>query len=215
MTDPGLIHVVDDDESVRRSLTFLLRPAGYRVETWADGSSFLAGVDRFSAACVLLDIRMPGVDGLEVLAAMAAAGLNFPVIVLTGHGNIALAVRAIQAGACDFLEKPVDRDTVLSSVALAFRKIADVKFQRERTLWAQVQIAKLTQREAEVLDGLACGYPNKTIAYDLGISARTVEVYRANIMSKLEVRFFADALRIAFSAGLGAETKWRRAHGAD
>jgi len=213
MTDKGLVHIVDDEDAIRRSLDFLLRTAGYRVERWADGESFLRGADNAAAACVLLDIRMPGLDGIEVQARMPAAGFDFPVIVLTGHGDISVAVQAMKAGAADFLEKPFDRERLLGSVELAFGQIADRHTQLARAEWARTQLAKLTEREREVLDGLACGYPNKTIAYDLGISSRTVEVYRANVMTKLEVSNFADALRIAFAAGLGADANWREAHG--
>jgi two-component system response regulator FixJ len=156
---------------------------------------------------------MPGLDGLEVQTRMAAAGLDFPVIMLTGHGDITLAVQAMKAGAADFLEKPFDRDTLLRSIEIAFGQIADRASQFERANWARTQLAKLTEREREVLDGLACGYPNKTIGYDLGISSRTVEVYRANVMAKLEVNNFADALRVAFAAGLGSDPNWRELHG--
>lgn len=208
-----LVHVVDDEDPVRRSLDFLLRNEGFRVERWCDGETFLRQVDGAARACVLLDIRMPGIDGLEVQERMAEAGLDFPVIVLTGHGDIDLAVRAMKAGATDFLVKPFDRARLLDALARGFRQISDRAAQFERASWARTQLGKLTDREREVIDGLACGYPNKTIAYDLGISARTVEVYRANVMAKLEVTNFADALRIAFAAGLGCDEQWRQAHG--
>jgi two-component system response regulator FixJ len=156
---------------------------------------------------------MPGLDGLEVQERMAEQGFDFPVIVLTGHGDISLAVRAMQAGAADFMEKPFDRERLLRAIAAAFERLTDRASLREQQEWAGVQIAKLTEREREVFDGLACGYPNKTIAYDLGISTRTVEVYRANLMAKLQVTNFADALRVAFKAGLGVENAWRNSHG--
>jgi len=212
MNDGHLIHVVDDEEAVRRSLDFLLRTSGFRVERWADGESFLKGAKRDEPACVLLDVRMPGMDGLQVQEEMARRGLNLPVIVLTGHGDIATAVRAMQAGAIDFLEKPFERERLLQAIEVARGRANDQAAQRDHERWAQTQVAALTEREREVLDGLACGYPNKTVAYDLGISTRTVEVYRANVMSKLAVSNFADALRIAFAAGLGSEAEWKRAH---
>lgn len=210
MAEGKLVHVVDDEETVRRSLDFLLRTAGYQVEKWPDGESYLKGADRFAPACVLLDVRMPGMDGLEVQSAMARGGFNLPVIVLTGHGDIVTAVRAMQAGAVDFLEKPFERERLLQALEIGFVQLADQDGRRERETWAKTQLALLTQREQEVLDGLACGYPNKTIAYDLGISSRTVEVYRANAMEKLGVSNFADALRVAFAAGLGSEKDWRQ-----
>ncbi len=213
MTDERqLVHVIDDDDAIRRSLDFLLTNAGYRVMRWEDGCSFLKGADRYEAACALIDVRMPHMDGIELQREMHVRGFNFPVIVLSGHGDIALAVHAMQAGAVDFLEKPADRSRLLEAVQAAFESVADFEKQRERKQWAEAQLGHLTDREREVLDGLACGYPNKTIAYDLGISARTVEVYRANAMEKLEVGSFADALRIAFAAGLGSERRWLETH---
>ncbi|WP_305097304.1 response regulator transcription factor [Croceibacterium aestuarii] len=212
MADKMLVHVVDDEDSIRRSLDFLLRSAGYAVERWPDGEAFLKGADRNTPASVLLDVRMPGMDGLQVQQEMAKRGLNFPVIVLTGHGDIATAVRAMRGGATDFLEKPFKRERLLEAVAVAQSQLADKAGQRNRLEWARTQIARLTEREREVLEGLACGYPNKTIAYDLGISSRTVEVYRANVMEKLEVTNFADALRVAFTAGMGSEEAWLASH---
>jgi two-component system response regulator FixJ len=213
MADVKLVHVVDDEESIRRSLDFLLRAAGFRVEKWEDGEAFLKGADREQPACVLLDVRMPGMDGLQVQAEMAVRGFNLPVIVLTGHGDIATAVRAMRGGAIDFLEKPFNRERLLQALEIGFAQVGDREAARNREEWARTQVAQLTEREQEVLEGLACGYPNKTIAYDLGISARTVEVYRANVMTKLEVANFADALRVAFAAGMGSEKQWKASHG--
>lgn len=212
MTDGKLVHVVDDEESIRRSLDFLLRTAGYSVRKWPDGESFLKEADASTPACVLLDVRMPGLDGLQVQAEMTVRGFNLPVIVLTGHGDISTAVRAMQAGAIDFLEKPFKRERLLKSIEAGFAQLSNKAGKRDREDWAKTQVAKLTDREQEVLEGLACGYPNKTIAYDLGISARTVEVYRANVMTKLEVSNFADALRVAFAAGMGSESGWEQQH---
>lgn len=198
------VHVVDDDEGVRRSLDFLLTHAGYEVLRWSGAEEFLKGADKMVPACALLDVRMPGMDGLLLQQEMKKQGFNFPVIVLSGHGDIAMAVQAMQAGAVDFLQKPADRQQVLDAVEAAFETMHDCEGQRNRTEWAKAQLGRLTGRELEVLDGLACGYPNKTIAYDLGISPRTVEVHRANLMAKLDVRSLSDALRLAFAAGLGA-----------
>ncbi|MCL6251225.1 response regulator [Altererythrobacter sp. KTW20L] len=211
-TEPKLVHVVDDEEAIRRSLDFMLSTAGYKVSRWEDATAFLKGADRLEPSCALIDVRMPGMDGLELQREMHRLGYNFPVIVLSGHGDISMAVKAIQGGAIDFLEKPADRQNVLDAVQAAFDSLADCEGRRSREQWAKGQIAHLTEREREVLDGLACGYPNKTIAYDLGISARTVEVYRANAMEKLQVSNFADALRIAFAAGLGSEQRWLEEH---
>lgn len=212
MADGKLVHIVDDEESIRRSLDFLLRAAGFRTERWEDGEAFLKDADKTESACVLLDVRMPGMDGLQVQAEMAGRGFNMPVVVLTGHGDISTAVRAMQGGAVDFLEKPFNRERLLQALESGFAQIEDREAARKREDWAKTEVAKLTDREKEVLEGLACGYPNKTIAYDLGISSRTVEVYRANVMSKFEVSNFADALRVAFAAGMGSEKKWRETY---
>jgi two-component system response regulator FixJ len=203
-----IVHVVDDDESVRRSLDFLMRKSGYWTELWTSGEEFLKFVDRHTAACALIDVRMPGRDGLQILRAMVDEGFDLPVIMLTGHGDVALAVDSMRNGAFDFIEKPFEHDRLLTSLEEACKTTADRETIRQKADWARMQLGKLTDREREVLDGLACGYPNKTIAYDLGISARTVEVYRANVMAKLVVGNFADALRIAFAAGLGSERAW-------
>ncbi|NOW48262.1 two-component system response regulator FixJ [Novosphingobium sp. SG751A] len=212
MTERQIVHVVDDEDSMRRSLDFLLRNAGYAVERWPDGETFLKGVSREARGCVLLDIRMVGIDGLEVQARMAREGLDFPVIMLTGHGDVPLSVRAMKAGAVDFLEKPCDREKLLQAIRTGFGYLHDRETRAEQQLLAKTRIAGLTERERQVLDGLACGYPNKTIAFDLGISVRTVEVYRANLMSKLDLTNFADTLRIAFAAGLGSDDAWQRTY---
>ena len=212
MAESKLVHIVDDEDSVRRSLDFLLRSAGYRTARWDDGVSFLKDAEKSEPSCVLLDVRMPGMDGLQVQAEMAARGYNLPVIVLTGHGDISTAVRAMQGGAIDFLEKPFNRERLLEALEAGFARLEDHEGARKREDWAKTEVAKLTEREKEVLEGLACGYPNKTIAYDLGISSRTVEVYRANVMNKFEVGNFADALRVAFAAGMGSEKKWRETY---
>jgi two-component system response regulator FixJ len=210
MSEPLCVHIIDDEEAVRRSIAFLLETAGYTVQSWPCGIAFLEGVHAATAGCALLDIRMPESDGLDVQQRMAEMGLTMPVIVLTGHGDITQAVRAMRAGAVDFLEKPFDREKLLHAIETAFAQIRDVALRQDVTKSAQSQIAMLTSRERDVLAGLACGYPNKTIAYDLGISPRTVEVHRANLMTKLKVGNFADALRIAFTAGLGQDSEWQQ-----
>lgn len=211
-TDRGLVHVVDDEEAIRKSLDFLLTSAGYEVMRWEGPEAFLKAADRMQQACAMIDVRMPGIDGFELHREMQRQGFDFPVIVLSGHGDIAMAVAAMQAGALDFLEKPIDRQHLLDAVGAAFETIRDSENKLERENRAKTLLGRLTSREHEVLDGLACGYPNKTIAYDLGISSRTVEVYRANVMDKLGVHSFASALRIAFAAGLGSEQRWLSEH---
>ncbi|WP_084455169.1 response regulator transcription factor [Novosphingobium rosa] len=214
MSDRQLVHIVDDEIAMQRSLDFLLSTAGYNVQRWSSGESFLRGITPEARGCVLLDIRMPGIDGLEVQARMAAQGLDFPVIMLSGHGDISLSVRAMKAGAVDFLEKPCERDRLLEVVLLAFAHLHNREAWADRRQTACTRIARLTERERQVLDGLACGYPNRAIAEDLGISVRTVEVYRANLMGKMQLTNFADTLRIAFAAGLGSASRWQSLYGA-
>jgi two-component system response regulator FixJ len=146
---------------------------------------------------------MPGMDGLEVQQALRDGGILFPVIVMTGHGDISLAVRAMKAGAIDFIEKPFEKTALLAALEDGFRRLANTGEQNQRGEFARSRLHILTRREHEVLQGLVRGHPNKTIAYDLGISPRTVEIYRANVMTKLEVASLSEALRVAFAAGLG------------
>ena len=154
--------------------------------------------------CILLDVRMPEMDGLEVQQALSEQGITMPVVVLTGHGDIQVAVRAMKAGAVDFIEKPFEKTILLKAIDAAFDRLTDLEGRAENKRAAEATLAILTPREREVLEKLVEGLPNTTIAYDLGISARTVEVHRANVMTKLNVRSLSEALRIAFAAGLGA-----------
>jgi two-component system, LuxR family, response regulator FixJ len=205
MADRRLIHIVDDEEAIRRSASFMLKTSGFDVETWPSGVAFLKEARQVANGCVLLDVRMPEMDGLEVQQALLDRGIALPVIVLTGHGDISIAVRAMKAGAVDFLEKPFEKTRLLDAIEAAFARLEDKAGRADRAQDAAVVIASLTAREQDVLKGLAKGLPNKTIAYDLGISSRTVEVHRANLMSKLKVRSLSEALRIAFAGGLGAD----------
>jgi two-component system response regulator FixJ len=201
--DLRIVHVVDDDEAIRQSVGFMLRKAGYTVETYVAGTSFLKAVSRDTPGCVLLDIRMPELDGLEVQARLSQQGIAIPVIMLTGHGDVALAVRAIKAGAIEFLEKPFERAALLEAIDAALDQAARTGREQVATAEAIVRLAALTARERDVLDGMVQGRPNKLIAFNLGIATRTVEVHRANLMEKLSARSLSDVLRIAFAAGLG------------
>lgn len=203
MTDKKLIHIVDDEDSIRRSVSFMLKTSGYQVETWSSGQAFLKEVKHAEHGCILLDVRMPEIDGLEVQRALAERGVTMPVVIMTGHGDVSIAIRAMKAGAVDFLEKPFEKAALIAAIEESFRRIADATDASARTADAEKILGVLTPRERDVLEGLAKGLPNKTIAYDLGISPRTVEVHRANVMTKLDVRSLSDALRIAFAAGLG------------
>ncbi len=204
MTNRKLVHIVDDEGAIRRSASFMLKTSGYAVQTWPTGVAFLKEVRHMPAGCVLLDVRMPEMDGLEVQQALIERGVTMPIIILTGHADISIAVRAMKAGAVDFLEKPFEKAVLIGAIENAFARIAATDGAAARAAEADVVLGVLTPREREVLEGLAQGLPNKTIAYDLGISPRTVEVHRANLMAKLEVRSLSDALRLAFAAGMGA-----------
>lgn len=202
MSDKRMIHIVDDDDAIRRSASFMLKTSGFSVTAHESGVAFLREVRHLQPGCVLLDVRMPEIDGLEVQATLNERGIAMPVVVLTGHGDISVAVRAMKAGAVDFIEKPFEKTKLLTAIETAFERLADVEGRLARSMEASVAIAGLSGREQEVLKGLAQGLPNKTIAFDLGISPRTVEVHRANLMTKLKARSLSEALRIAFAAGL-------------
>jgi len=201
-TDSNLrfVHLVDDDDAIRRSASFMLKTSGFEVQTYESGAELLKNAGSLKQGCILLDIRMPGMDGLEVQQALREKGVALPVIIMTGHGDVTLAVKAMKAGAVDFIEKPFEKAVLLSSLDLGLERLKQSEVDRGRTKDAAVRLKVLTPREREVLDGLAKGLPNKTIAYDLGISPRTVEIHRANLMTKLKVRSLSEALRIVFAA---------------
>jgi two-component system response regulator FixJ len=195
-----LVHLVDDDEAIRRSVGFMLKTSGFHVRAYESGVELLKGAANLEPGCILLDIRMPGMDGLEVQSALRDKGVTLPVIIMTGHGDVTLAVQAMKAGAVDFIEKPFEKAVLLSAIDHGVERLMKSAADQGRADEASVRLQALTPREREVLDGLAKGLPNKTIAYDLGISPRTVEIHRANLMSKLGVRSLSEALRIAFAA---------------
>jgi two-component system response regulator FixJ len=199
-SEERLVHLVDDDAGIRRSVGFMLKTSGHRVETYESGMDLLKKSGNLDEGCVLLDIRMPEMDGLEVQRALQDKGGTLPVIIMTGHGDVSLAVKAMKAGAVDFIEKPFAKETLLESLDEGYRRLSRKGATDDRMRDAAVRLQALTSRERDVLDGLAQGLPNKTIAYDLGISPRTVEIHRANLMTKLEARSLSDALRIAFAA---------------
>ena len=195
-----LVHLVDDDEAIRRSVGFMLKTSGFTVKTYESGVELMKAAGGVQTGCILLDIRMPGMDGLEVQKALRDKGVTLPVIIMTGHGDVSLAVQAMKAGAVDFIEKPFEKAVLLSAIEHAMERLKRSAANQDRADEAAVRLQALTPREREVLDGLAKGLPNKTIAYDLGISPRTVEIHRANVMTKLGVRSLSEALRIAFAA---------------
>ncbi|MEL6258071.1 MAG: response regulator [Pseudomonadota bacterium] len=202
MNERRLIHFVDDDEALRHSASFMLRHAGFDVKTYADGAVFLDAVDDAPPGCVLLDVQMPEIDGLAVQAELNRRGNTMPVVVLTGHGDVGVAVEAMKSGAVDFVEKPYEKAVLIAALERAF---AGAEAQSARDVLereARGRIAALTARERDVLGGLVRGQTNKTIADTLQISPRTVEIHRANLMEKLEADSLSAALRIAFAAGL-------------
>ena len=198
-----LVHLVDDDEAIRRAASALLRTSGFTVKTYASGVDLLAAAEELTSGCILLDIRMPEMDGLEVLRALRDRFILLPVIIITGHGDVALAVQAMRAGAMNFIEKPFTKQALLGALEEGFSEIEAAAGRRIRAEEAQARLSLLTRREHDVLEGLVKGYPNKTIGYDLGISPRTVEIHRANVMLKLQAASFSDLLRTAFAAGVG------------
>jgi two-component system response regulator FixJ len=198
-----IVHLVDDDEAIRRSAGFMLKTSGYAVKSYASGVELLKEARDLAPGVILLDVRMPEMDGIEVQKALRERGIALPVIVMTGHGDVTVAVQAMKGGAVDFFEKPFEKAVLLGAIDEGFARIEQADRNRARAEEARVRLEALTPREKDVLQGLVRGHPNKTIAYDLDISPRTVEIHRANLMNKLGVASLSEALRIAFAAGLG------------
>lgn len=198
-------YVVDDEGAVRRSLALLLGAAGYEVGTFETGEAFLeAATAGLPFGCVLLDLSMPGMDGLAVQREITARRLPHSVVVITAHGDVPAAVQAMKAGACDFIEKPFRGEEILAAAEAALQRAASNQAEAAEAAEATERIATLSPREAEVLHGLVAGRQNKMIAQELGISPRTVEIHRANLMAKLGVRSLPDVVRMALAAGIKA-----------
>ncbi|WP_424813010.1 response regulator transcription factor [Roseococcus sp. YIM B11640] len=198
------VHVVDDDNAVRRSLAMLLRSSGHVVETYPNAAMLLQAAEKpagLTPGCIVLDVRMPGMDGLSLMETLSRRNVQLPVVIVTGHGDIPLAVRAMRAGASDFVEKPYAEDRILEAVSAALQSSRDADRQRLQSVQAQAKVQALSPREREVLGALVEGKANKVIGFELGISPRTVEVHRANLMEKLGVRSLPEAVRIGIAAG--------------
>jgi two-component system, LuxR family, response regulator FixJ len=196
------VYIVDDDDAVRESLSFQLEALGYSVVAFASGVEFLDAAQTLAPGCVVLDVRMPEIDGPTVQQRLAERQLELPIVMITGHGDLPLAVRAMKAGAVDFIEKPFAEEMLIASIALAHERIvtaSNVNDERDR---ATARLEPLSPRERDVLLGLIAGRQNKVIAYDLGISQRTVEVHRAHIMNKTQARSLSELVRLAIAAGL-------------
>lgn len=200
MADAVLVHIVDDDPAVRDSLQFLLDAAGLAARTYASAAEFLDGAGTLRAGCVLADVRMPGIDGLALQRRLAELGSRLPVIIMTGHGDVPIAVEALKTGAADFLEKPFDDERLLRVLRDALQASQAAQEKSDVREAIRTRLLSLTKREREVLEKLVEGLPNKTIAYDLGTSPRTVEVQRARVMEKMAARSLPDLVRMVLDA---------------
>jgi two-component system response regulator FixJ len=196
------IHVVDDDEAVRDSLRLMLEANGYEVAAYPSGDSFIERLPAEPGGCLLIDVRMPGRGGLEVQEELRARHVPLPVIIMTGHGEVPLAVRAMKAGAVDFVEKPFSDEVILASITRALELGEHNRQQETAVAGIAARLALLTERERQVLEGLVAGQPNKVIAYELSISPRTVEIHRARVMEKMQARSLSELVRMALAAGI-------------
>ncbi|MFZ4690834.1 MAG: response regulator transcription factor [Polymorphobacter sp.] len=196
------VYVVDDEATVRRSIQFMLRTAGHNVTLFESGEAFLKAAPGLASGCVLLDVRLTGMDGLAVQQALRDRGIMLPVIIITGHGDVGVAVRAMKAGAVDFIEKPFEKAVMLAAIEQALLHNDGREQLHALAEVARARLNALTPREHDVLAGLVEGQSNKVIANALGISPRTVEIHRANLMTKLDVHSLSEALRLAFTARL-------------
>jgi len=205
MSAADVVFIVDDDEAVRDSLEALLAAKGHEVEAYGSGDAFLAAYRPEFRGCALVDLRMPGIDGLGLIERLKARGAKLPIVVVTGHGDVPLAVRAMKAGAIDFIEKPYSNQTILDAVRQALARAAAPAANDAEAAKAAALVATLTPRELEVLQQLVIGRPNKIIAYELKISPRTVEIHRANLMKKMEAGSLPHLVRLALAAGMGVD----------
>ena len=199
MSDKRHVYVVDDDSMIRRSLVFYLSTMGYDARPYVGGSDFLDDAPTLSPGCVVLDVRMPELDGLQVLQALGPRLAQFSVIVMTGHADVPIAVQALKGGAVDFIEKPFTDDVLLTAVKGAVAVNQQTQSANAQAGQTRALLDTLTAREREVLEGLLVGHPNKTIAFDLGMSPRTVEVHRARIMQKMQARSLSALIRMVLS----------------
>jgi two-component system response regulator FixJ len=202
MVSNAVVHVIDDDESVRHALAFLLATSGIPVRVHESGDAFLATIDGLQPGCILTDIRMPGTDGLALQRKLLERGVKLPVIVMTGHGDVPMAVEAMKAGAVDFIEKPFDDAVLLKAIQSALDRYSEQGRRDSEAAQITAKVNGLSVRERQVLDGLIAGRANKTIAYDLDISPRTVEIHRANVMTKMGAGSLSELVRMALMAGL-------------
>ena len=201
-SETPIVHVIDDDDAMRDSLAFLLGVEGFSTRLYPSAEAFLKGAGSVAAGCIVTDVRMPGMSGLDLVRRIQDLGRGWPVIVMTGHGDVPLAVEAMKAGARDFIEKPFSDETLLRSIRAAMEPVDPDGFADAARQEAEQRLAALSPRERDVLMGVVAGKANKVIAHELDISPRTVEVYRANLMSKTGARTLSDLMRLALAAGL-------------
>lgn len=205
MTVGPQIVIVDDDAAVRDSLQALLEAQGYAVAAFASAEDFLAAPRPVGVGCALVDLRMPGMDGLTLVAKLKSEGASLPMIMVTGHGDVPLAVKAMKAGAFDFIEKPYSNEAIFDAIRRAVEASRQTGFGDVVPAEVRARVDSLTPREREVLDQLVIGSPNKVIAYELSISPRTVEIHRANLMKKMQADSLSHLVRMAITAGIGAK----------
>ena len=196
-----VVHLIDDDQPIRESLVFLLDTAGLVVRDYDSAEAFLAALPHLEPGCIVTDVRMPGMSGLDLARKVQSLGLAMPVVVITGHGDVPLAVEAMTAGAFDFIEKPFDDEVILGVLRAALGRGADAGREVAERAALAARLEALSMRERQVLDALVAGRANKVIAYELGISPRTVEVYRANVMTKMHASSLSELVRMALAAG--------------
>ncbi len=196
------VYVIDDDEAMRDSLNFLLDASGFEVTLFETAQQFLDRLPALAFGCVVSDVRMPGIDGIELLKQLKALQSTFPIVVMTGHGDVPLAVEAMKLGALDFLEKPFDDDRLIGMVETAIRQAEPAAKSEAVTHDIAARVATLSPRERQVMDGLIAGLSNKLIAREYDISPRTIEVYRANVMTKMQANSLSELVRLAMRAGL-------------
>jgi two-component system response regulator FixJ len=197
-----VIHIVDDEEAVRHSLAFLLTTAGYAVRVHPSATEFLAIAPNLDLACLVTDLKMPDINGVDLLRRMRAANVAIPSIVITGHGDVPMAVQAMKAGALDFIEKPFDDQVLIDAIDRAIASVEKSSSGADNGSAVRLRFDQLTEREKQVMKGIVAGQANKTIAYDLDISPRTVEVHRANVMAKMQAKSLPDLVRMVLSADL-------------
>jgi two-component system response regulator FixJ len=202
MPNKGKVYVIDDDEAMRDSLHFLLDSSGFGVTLFETAQNFLDQLPGLAFGCVVSDVRMPGIDGIELLKRMKAGGSTFPILIMTGHGDVPLAVEAMKLGAVDFLEKPFENDRLVTMIEAAIRQAEPAAKDEALTHDIVARVATLSPRERQVMDGLIAGLSNKLIARDYDISPRTIEVYRANVMTKMQANSLSELVRLAMRAGM-------------